>query len=207
VASRAVITLAPPECGRGLSLLKNMLGPGSRRPPIASSGSLSVGYSSRVHGYRRLLSVVDLPSSSDRQESRIDCVICRPPRRTDAPAYRSSMEHYAVFRVGFLICARNGMDLDLQKQARERRALARRTRQMGERLSGAAARARVNRYADVLEKRAAEREARAVEGRAWPPCHPPTRFHQSCGEADATTLRRRPHAPPVAWALTAIPPP
>lgn len=35
------------------------------------------------------------------------------------------------------------MDLDLQKQARERRALARRTRQMGERLSGAAARARV----------------------------------------------------------------
>ena len=61
------------------------------------------------------------------------------------------------------------MDLDLQKQARERRALARRTRQMGERFSGAAARARVNRYADVLEKRAAEREARAVQGRAWVP--------------------------------------
>ena len=71
------------------------------------------------------------------------------------------MEHYAVFRVGFLICARNGMDLDLQKQARERRALARRTRQMGERLSDSAAIARVNRYAALLEKRAAEREARA----------------------------------------------
>ena len=79
------------------------------------------------------------------------------------------MEHYAVFRVGFLICARNSMGLDLQKEARERRALARRTRQMGERLSDAAARARVNRYADVLEKRAAEREARAVQGRTWPP--------------------------------------
>ena len=76
------------------------------------------------------------------------------------------MEHYAVFRVGFLIFARNGMGLDLLKEARERRALARRTRQMGERLSDAA---RVNRYADVLEKRAAEREARAVEGRAWAP--------------------------------------
>jgi hypothetical protein len=79
------------------------------------------------------------------------------------------MEHYAVFRVGFLICARNGMDLDLQKQARERRALARRTRQMGERLSDSAAIARVNRYAALLEKRAAEREARAVQGRAWIP--------------------------------------
>ena len=79
------------------------------------------------------------------------------------------MEHYAVFRVGFLICARNGMDLDLQKQARERRALARRTRQMGERLSDSAAIARVNRYAALLEKRAAEREARAVQGRAWVP--------------------------------------
>ena len=79
------------------------------------------------------------------------------------------MEHYAVFRVGFLIFARNSMGLDLLKEARERRALARRTRQMGERLSEAAARARVNRYADVLEKRAAEREARAVEGRAWAP--------------------------------------
>jgi len=76
------------------------------------------------------------------------------------------MEHYAVFRVGFLIFARNGMGLDLLEEARERRALARRTRQMGERLSEAAARARVNRYADVLEKRAAEREARAVHGRA-----------------------------------------
>ena len=54
------------------------------------------------------------------------------------------------------------MGLDLLKEARERRALARRIRQMGERLSDAAARARVNRYADVLEKRAAEREARAV---------------------------------------------
>jgi hypothetical protein len=61
------------------------------------------------------------------------------------------------------------MGLDLLKEARERRALARRTRQMGERLSDAAARARVNRYADVLEKRAAEREARAVQGRAWAP--------------------------------------
>ena len=79
------------------------------------------------------------------------------------------MEHYAVFRVSFLIFARNGMGLDLLKEARERRALARRTRQMGERLSDAAARARVNRYADVLEKRAAEREARAVQGRAWGP--------------------------------------
>ena len=79
------------------------------------------------------------------------------------------MEHYAVIRVGFLIFARNGMDLDLLKEARERRALARRTRHMGERLSDAAARARVNRYADVLEKRAAEREARAVQGRAWGP--------------------------------------
>jgi hypothetical protein len=79
------------------------------------------------------------------------------------------MEHFVVFRVGFLIFARNGMGLDLLKEARERRALARRTRQMGERLSEAAARARVNRYADVLEKRAAEREARAVEGRAWGP--------------------------------------
>jgi hypothetical protein len=82
------------------------------------------------------------------------------------------MEHYAVFRVSFLIFARNGMGLDLLKEARERRALARRTRQMGERLSEAAARARVNRYADVLEKRAAEREARAVEGRAWAPHQP-----------------------------------
>ena len=72
-----------------------------------------------------------------------------------------------MFRVGFLIFARNGIGLDLLKEARERRALARRTRQMGERLSDAAARARVNRYADVLEKRAAEREARAVHGRAW----------------------------------------
>ena len=54
------------------------------------------------------------------------------------------------------------MGLDLLKEARERRALARRTRQMGERLSDPAARARVNRYADMLEKRAAEREARAV---------------------------------------------
>jgi hypothetical protein len=79
------------------------------------------------------------------------------------------LEHYAVFRVSFLIFARNGMGLDLLKEARERRALARRTRQMGERLSEAAARARVNRYADLLEKRAAEREARAVEGRAWAP--------------------------------------
>src|SRR5258708_25858728 len=79
------------------------------------------------------------------------------------------MEHYAVFRVSFLVFARNGMGLDLLEEARERRALARRTRQMGERLSEAAARARVNRYADVLEKRAAEREARAVEGRAWGP--------------------------------------
>ena len=79
------------------------------------------------------------------------------------------MEHYAVFRLSFLIFARKGMGLDLLKEARERRALARRTRQMGERLSDAAARARVNRYADVLEKRAAEREARAVQGRAWAP--------------------------------------
>ena len=54
------------------------------------------------------------------------------------------------------------MGLDLLKEARERRALARRTRKMGERLSDPAARARVNRYADMLEKRAAEREARAV---------------------------------------------
>ena len=61
------------------------------------------------------------------------------------------------------------MGLDLLNEVRERRALARRTRQMGERLSDAAARARVNRYADVLEKRAAEREARAVQGRAWAP--------------------------------------
>jgi hypothetical protein len=83
------------------------------------------------------------------------------------------MEHYAVFRVGFLIFARNGMGLDLLKEARERRALARRTRQMGERLSDAAARARVNRYADVLEKRAAEREARAVQGRACLVTHQP----------------------------------
>ena len=59
------------------------------------------------------------------------------------------------------------MGLDLLKEARERRALARRTRKMGERLSDPAARARVNRYADMLEKRAAEREARAVHGRAW----------------------------------------
>src|SRR5258708_5584607 len=79
------------------------------------------------------------------------------------------MEHYAVFRVSFLIFARNGMGLDLLEEARERRALARRTRRMGEGLSEAAARARVNRYADVLEKRAAEREARAVQGRAWGP--------------------------------------
>ena len=77
------------------------------------------------------------------------------------------MEHYAVCRVGFLIFARNGMGLDLLKEARERRALARRARRMGEGLSEAAARARVNRYADLLEKRAAEREARAVHGRAW----------------------------------------
>jgi len=59
------------------------------------------------------------------------------------------------------------MGLDLQKEARERRALARRARRMAEGLSEAAARARVNRYADLLEKRAAEREARAVHGRAW----------------------------------------
>ncbi len=59
------------------------------------------------------------------------------------------------------------MGLDLQKEAGERRALARRARRMAEGLSEAAARARVNRYADLLEKRAAEREARAVHGRAW----------------------------------------
>jgi len=58
------------------------------------------------------------------------------------------------------------MGLDLQKEAGERRALARRARWMAEGLSEAAARARVNRYADLLEKRAAEREARAVHGRA-----------------------------------------
>src|SRR5713226_445321 len=79
------------------------------------------------------------------------------------------MQLHAVFRVGYLVCARNGMGLDLQKEARERRALARRARRMGEGLSEAAARARVNRYADLLEKRAAEREARAVQGRAWGP--------------------------------------
>ena len=77
------------------------------------------------------------------------------------------MQLHAVFRVGYLVCARNGMGLDLQKEAGERRALARRARRMGEGLSEAAARARVNRYADLLEKRAAEREARAVHGRAW----------------------------------------
>jgi len=59
------------------------------------------------------------------------------------------------------------MGLDLQKEAGERRALARRARRMAEGLSEAAARARVNRYADLLENRAAEREARAVHGRAW----------------------------------------
>jgi hypothetical protein len=95
------------------------------------------------------------------------------------------MQLYAVFRVGFLICARVGMGLDLQKEAGERRALARRARWMAEGLSEAAARARVNRYADLLEKRAAEREARAVEGRAWAPLvtHQP----DSIGRAEKPT--------------------
>ena len=88
------------------------------------------------------------------------------------------MQLHAVFRVGYLVCARNGMGLDLQKEARERRALARRARRMGEGLSEAAARARVNRYADLLEKRAAEREARAVQGRAWGPPAKPLVTHQ-----------------------------
>ena len=70
------------------------------------------------------------------------------------------------------------MGFDLQKEAGERRALARRARRMGEGLSEAAARARVNRYADLLEKRAAEREARAVRRQAWAPAAKPLVIHQ-----------------------------
>jgi hypothetical protein len=85
------------------------------------------------------------------------------------------------------------MGLDLQKEAGERRALARRARRMGEGLSEAAARARVNRYADLLEKRAAELEARAVQGRAWASPAEPLVTHQS----DSVDRAEKPMQPPI----------
>jgi hypothetical protein len=45
--------------------------------------------------------------------------------------------------------------------------LARRARRMAAGLSQAADRTRVNRYADELEKQAAELEARAAQGPQW----------------------------------------
>jgi hypothetical protein len=53
--------------------------------------------------------------------------------------------------------------VDLQGEAR-RRDLARRARRMALGLSQTADRIRVNRYADELEKQAAELEARAAQG-------------------------------------------
>ncbi len=85
------------------------------------------------------------------------------------------------------------MALNLQREARERRALARRARRMGEGLSEAAARARVNRYADLLEKRAAEREARATQGRAWASAAKPLVIHQP----DSVDRAEKPMQPPV----------
>jgi hypothetical protein len=54
--------------------------------------------------------------------------------------------------------------VDLQGEARRRRDLARRARRMALGLSQTADRIRVNRYADELEKQAAELEARAAQG-------------------------------------------
>jgi hypothetical protein len=66
--------------------------------------------------------------------------------------------------------------VDLQGEARRRRDLARRARRMALGLSQTADRIRVNRYADELEKQAAELEARAAQGPPIP--SQPTVTHQ-----------------------------
>jgi hypothetical protein len=66
--------------------------------------------------------------------------------------------------------------VDPEKKSGDLRDLARRARRMAAGLSQAADRARVNRYADELEKQAAELEARAAQGPPIPP--QPTVTHQ-----------------------------
>jgi hypothetical protein len=68
------------------------------------------------------------------------------------------------------------MNLDPKKKIGDLRDLARRARRMAAGLSQAADRTRVNRYADELEKQAAELEARAAQGPPIPP--QPTVTHQ-----------------------------
>ena len=66
--------------------------------------------------------------------------------------------------------------LDPQKESHDLRERARRLRNIAEGLSQAADRARVNHYADELEKQAAELEARAAQGPPVP--SQPTVTHQ-----------------------------